>query len=314
MIFPTRKENRKVRTNPPDSNMAPRERTISGRVRFTRPVIEELARQGLCAIDMHCHTCHSDAPVRVRDALSRASALGIGLSITDHNEVSGCRQALASSPGSIVIPGIEISALDGPHILVYFSALPDLIDFYRSHIERKKQASPYLAIRLTTSEILDRVSGYHCLCTAAHPFGYLLFNKGVGRCVERNYLPPEIIKQFDAVEAICGGMSRSGNIQAAHLAARFNLGIVGGSDAHLLRDIGTVVTCAQAGSVDEFLENIIKHQNTVIGSEKSLPGKGLTGMAMIMRYLPYTLPSLSIHFEQNLPRLQRFFGRGRRRR
>jgi len=289
--------------------MVKRERVVSERIRFGRPVREELEREGFCAVDMHCHTNHSDAPIRVRDALSRASSLGIGLSITDHNVVSGSRDAVESSQGSLIIPGIEVSALDGPHILVYFYALPDLIDFYRNHIEENKQQSPFLAIRLTTSEILDRASGYSCLCAAAHPFGYLIFNKGVGRCVEREWLPPEIIPRFDAIEAICGGMPRSGNIRAGHLAERYRLGIVGGTDAHLLRDYGTVVTCSRADTGDEFLDNIRKHQTTIIGKEKTLLGKGLTGTVLITRYLPYTLPSLSIHYEQNLPRLQRFFRR-----
>jgi len=295
--------------------MLRRERIVSERIRFGRPVLEELTHEGICAVDMHCHTSHSDAPVRVRDALARASSLGIGLSITDHNVVTGSRDAMESSPGSLIIPGIEISALDGPHILVYFYALSDLIDFYRNHIEEKKQQSPFLAIRLTTSEILDRASGYSCLCAAAHPFGYLVFNKGVGRCVERDYLPPDIIPRFDAIEAVCGGMSRSGNVRAVHLAEQYKIGITGGSDAHLLRDYGTVLTCTRADTVDEFLDSILKHQTTLIGKEKTLFGKGLTGTVMITRYLPYTLPSLSIHYEQNLPRLQRFFRtiRGHRR-
>jgi hypothetical protein len=295
--------------------MLRRERIVSERIRFGRPVLDELTHEGICAVDMHCHTNHSDAPVRVRDALAHASSLGIGLSITDHNVVTGSRDAVESSPGSLIIPGIEISALDGPHILVYFYALSDLIDFYRNHIEEKKQQSPFLAIRLTTSEILDRASGYSCLCAAAHPFGYLVFNKGVGRCVERDYLPPDIIPRFDAIEAVCGGMSRSGNVRAVHLAERYNLGITGGSDAHLLRDYGTVLTCTRADTGDEFLDSILKHQTTLIGKEKTLFGKGLTGTVMITRYLPYTLPSLSIHYEQNLPRLQRFFRtiRGHRR-
>lgn len=287
--------------------MRKQEHLVSERIRFGRPVMEELAREGICAVDMHCHTNHSDAPVRIRDALSRASSQGFGLSITDHNVVSGSRDALESSTDSLIIPGIEISALDGPHILVYFYALSDLIDFYQNHIEGKKQESPFLAIRLTTPEILDRASGYSCICAAAHPFGYLFFNKGVGRCVERNYLPPDLIPRFDALEAVCGGMPRSGNIRAAHLAERYQLGIVGGSDAHLLRDYGTVLTCSRADSADEFLDNIRKHRTTLVGKEKTLFGKGLTGTVLITHYLPYTLPSLSIHYEQNLPRLQRFF-------
>ncbi|NYT07919.1 MAG: hypothetical protein GKC05_06675, partial [Methanomicrobiales archaeon] len=245
--------------------MQTRERIVSERIRFGRPGIGDLEREGICAVDMHCHTNHSDAPVRIRDAVSRSRSLGIGISITDHNVVSGSRDAIESSPESLIIPGIEISALDGPHILVYFYDLSDLIDFYHHHIEGKKQQSPFLAIRLTTSEILDRVSGYSCLCAAAHPFGYLFFNKGIGRCVERNYLSPDLISRFDALEAICGGMPRSGNIRAAHLAERCNLGIVGGSDAHLLRDYGTVLTCSPADTVGDFLDSIRKHQTTLIG-------------------------------------------------
>jgi len=289
--------------------MEHRDRVVSERVRFSRPVPEELAGEGFSAVDMHCHTDHSDAPVRVRDALNRARHLGIGLAITDHNAVSGSSEAVSTTKDVLIIPGIEVSALDGPHILIYWYSFTDLLDFYLHHIEKKKQKSPYLAIRLTTSEILDRLEGYSCLCAAAHPFGYLLFNKGVGRCVDREYLPPDIIPRFDAVEAICGGMPRSGNLRAIHLAEHYGLGIVGGTDAHLLSDYGSVLTCARADSGEEFLDRIRKHENIIIGTERNIIRKGLMGTMMITRYLPYTLPSLSIHYEQNLPRLQRFFRR-----
>jgi predicted metal-dependent phosphoesterase TrpH len=289
--------------------MEQRGRVVSERVRFKRPVPEELAREGFSAVDMHCHTDHSDAPVRVRDALKRAKHVGIGLAITDHNAISGSREAALTTKDVLIIPGIEVSALDGPHILIYWYSFSDLFDFYRLHIEKKKQKSPYLAIRLTTSEILDRVEGYSCLCTAAHPFGYLLFNKGIGRCVDHEYLPPDIIPRFDAVEAICGGMPRSGNIRAIHLAEHHRLGIVGGSDAHLVYDYGSVLTCTRADTGEEFLDRIQKHDNIIIGTERSIIRNGLMGTMMITRYLPYTLPSLAVHYEQNLPRLQRFFRR-----
>jgi predicted metal-dependent phosphoesterase TrpH len=289
--------------------MEQRGRVVSERVRFKRPVPEELAREGFSAVDMHCHTDHSDAPVRVRDALKRAKHVGIGLAITDHNAISGSREAALTTKDVLIIPGIEVSALDGPHILIYWYSFSDLFDFYRLHIEKKKQKSPYLAIRLTTSEILDRVEGYSCLCTAAHPFGYLLFNKGIGRCVDHEYLPPDIIPRFDAVEAICGGMPRSGNIRAIHLAEHHRLGIVGGSDAHLVYDYGSVLTCTRADTGEEFLDRIQTHDNIIIGTERSIIRNGLMGTMMITRYLPYTLPSLAVHYEQNLPRLQRFFRR-----
>lgn len=286
-----------------------RERVVSGRVWFRRPAAKELAGEGLHAVDMHCHTDHSDAPVSIGDALAKARKRGIGLAITDHNEVSGSLSALRQRKGLMIVPGIEVSALDGPHILVYFYSPADLADFFHRHIERKRQASPFLAIRSSTEDILDHADDYSCICAAAHPYGYLIFNKGVGRCVERAYLPDEILHRFDAIEAICGGMTRSGNVRAMHLAERYHLGIVGGSDAHLLYDYGNVLTFSRATSCGEFLDNIRKHQNFLIGKEKNIFEKGLMGTAMMARYLPYTIPSLSIHYEQNIPRVKRFLRR-----
>jgi hypothetical protein len=104
-------------------------------------------------------------------------------------------------------------------------------------------------------------------------------------------------------------MPRSGNLRAIHLAEHFRLGIVGGTDAHLLSDYGSVLTCARADGGEEFLDRVRKHENIIIGTERNIIRKGLMGTMMITRYLPYTLPSLSIHYEQNLPRLQRFFRR-----
>jgi len=286
-----------------------RERVVSGRVWFQRPAAKQLAGEGYHAVDMHCHTDHSDAPVSIGNALAKARMRGIGLAITDHNEVSGSLFAVKQGKDLMIIPGIEVSALDGPHILVYFYSPADLLDFFHRHIEKKRQASPFLAIRSSTLDILDQADDYSCIRAAAHPYGYLIFNKGVGRCVERSYLPNEILARFDAAEAICGGMTRSGNVRAMHLAERYHLGIVGGSDAHLLYDYGNVLTFSRASSADDFLDNIRKHQNFVIGKEKNIFEKGLMGTAMIARYLPYTIPSLSIHYEQNIPRVRRFLRR-----
>jgi hypothetical protein len=58
--------------------------------------------------------------------------------------------------------------------------------------------------------------------------------------------------------------------------------------------------------VDEFLDAVTKHRNFVVGKEKSLAGKSLMGALIAPRYIQYLLPSLAIHYEQNMPRLQRF--------
>lgn len=282
------------------------ENWVNERVRFEVPSLTDLSREGISAVDMHCHTNHSDAPVRVPDALRYAAGKGIGIAITDHNQVSGSIEALQKATTTLVIPGIEVSALDGPHILIYFYSAVDLADFYRTSIEKKKQNSPYLAIRASTSDILEMASDYSCICSAAHPYGYLLFNKGIGRCVERNYLPEELISRFDAIEVMSGGMPRSENIRAVHMARKYHLGFTGGTDAHLLHDYGRVLTFAFTETVDEFLDAVKDHQNYIIGKEKSLFGKGLMGTLIAPRYFPYLFPSLAIHYEQNVPRIRRF--------
>ncbi|WP_054847953.1 hypothetical protein [Methanoculleus chikugoensis] len=87
-----------------------------------------------------------------------AARRGIGLAITDHNQVSGVaeaeRQGIRVPP--LIPPGIEVSANDGPHILLYFYSVSDLLDFYRCHVEKNRRNGPYTAIHLDTSEILDR--------------------------------------------------------------------------------------------------------------------------------------------------------------
>ena len=83
----------------------------------------------------------------------------------------------------LIVPGMEVSAFDGPHILTYFYSPGDLEDFYRKHIEPNRQKAPWLATKLRTPEILDRAEGYNCVMVAAHPYGYLLFNKGLQKCI-----------------------------------------------------------------------------------------------------------------------------------
>ncbi len=64
-------------------------------------------------IDLHIHSSASDGTLTPAQILTRADRLGLGaISITDHDTVSGCRQALAVPlpPGLQFLTGIEISS------------------------------------------------------------------------------------------------------------------------------------------------------------------------------------------------------------
>lgn len=278
----------------------------SPRVIFGEPDIPALRKEGLAGVDMHFHTNHSDSPTRVRDALALAQQKGIGLAITDHNAVSGVIEAERSGTPVLLIPGIEISAWDGPHILLYFYSAGDLAECYERHIRETKSRSPCLATSLTTPDIAAIADDYNCVMVAAHPFGYLLFNKGLCKCIDHQYLSPRMYGAFDGLEVISGGMSRALNGKAADVAERRGMCCTGGTDGHILSDLGHVLTCAPAETTEEFLEAVIHRTNCVCGREKNILEKGVMASAMLPQYLPYTVPSLVVHYHQNIPRVRHF--------
>jgi len=281
-------------------------------VRFERPDLGGLSALGYVPVDMHFHTDHSDGKVTVHDVIRKAKRMGVGVAITDHNVISGSLQASETRKGTFIVPGIEISAADGPHILVYFNSPSDLKDYYHNHIEKHKRKSPWLATYLNTERIVDASDGYDCLVIAAHPYGYLLFNKGLQKCIDCEYLPMDLLKRFDGVEVISGGMTRSLNFKAMQLATKEGKCFTGGTDGHLLSDLGNVVTCANAEDPESFLEMVRSRRNVVVGLEKTSLSKIATGTVVMIKHSRYFFPAMRIHYEQNAPRLRHYLGRTKR--
>jgi len=275
-------------------------------IRFQAPVFDEIREKGYAAVDMHVHTRYSDAANQVKTILARASSTGTGVSFTDHNEIRGAVEASGHSSDVLVIPGIELSALEGPHILLYFYDIRDLSDFFIRHISKNLGRSRYMSLQLPAGTILAAAGQYSCIRVAAHPFGYFGINRGVLKCVANEVLSSEILDDIDAIEVICGGMSRNLNDKAAAYAGLHNYPITGGSDAHVLPAVGSVVTCVRAGSVEEFLRGVMRKEGIVIGSSSGVLHKGMTGAVIAWKYLPYTFSSLRVHYEQNLPGMKNY--------
>lgn len=282
------------------------------RVKFKRPNLDELRDEGLEAVDMHFHTKHSDAFTTVRAALAMANRKGVGLAITDHNAISGALEAFRAKPGILLIPAMEISAADGPHLLLYFYDFTEMQEFHRREIERHKGKSPYLATDRTTLDLLDASSEYNCVRAAAHPFGYLFLNKGIGKSVEKGDVPEGALARLEVLEVLNGSMTRTVNRRAVNLAAERGYGITGGSDGHRLGDLASVVTTSKSPDVEGFLAAVVHGRTAVVGLEKNPLAKGATGSLLLARFAPYTIPSLKVHYRQNAPRLKRFVRRHRR--
>jgi hypothetical protein len=285
--------------------------SVPERAHFERPVVEHIRGVGFHAVDMHFHTNHSDAYTKVRSAVALAKKKGVGLAITDHNTPTGAVEADRLRSGVLLIPGMEVSVEDGPHILLFFYDLAEMVDFYHREVERRQGKSPYMATTLSTEDLLDCTSRYNCVRAAAHPYGYFMFNRGVAKCVEKGYLDPETLSRFEAIEVINGGMTRRVNRRASDLAVTQGRGLVGGTDGHTLRDLGSVLTCGGSADVEGFLNDVVHRRTFVVGREKGLIAKTLTAALLVSRFVPYTLSSLRVHVRQNAPRVRRFIrGKG----
>ncbi|NLX48672.1 MAG: PHP domain-containing protein [Methanospirillum sp.] len=284
----------------------------SARVRFGPPDLATLREDGYVAVDMHVHTEHSDGLIRVRDALRLARRTGASFAVTDHNAVSGAVAAVrGAGPGEVIVPGIEISASEGPHLLLYFYTLDDLVDYHEAVISRAVGECPHMATSLPTADVLAGLEGRDAFAVAAHPFGYLFLCRGVCKAIAAGDLAPEVLLRLDGLEGICGGMTRSQNNRAIAFASEHGLALTGGTDAHLLGEIGRVVTAVRAGTVEEFLDAVRRGDAVVWGSEKSVIEKTVQAAAVLPQYASYLRPSLRVHYRQNLPRAVRYLRRRR---
>lgn len=284
----------------------------TARVLFGTPDLATLREDGYVAVDMHVHTEHSDGLIRVKDALRRGRRIGASFAVTDHNAVSGAVAAIReAAPGQIVLPGIEVSASEGPHVLLYFYTLDDLVDYHDAVIARALGGCPHMATTLPTAEVLSGLEGRDAFAVAAHPFGYLFLCRGVCKAIAAGELAPEVLLQLDGLEGICGGMTRSQNDRAVAFAREHALALTGGTDAHLLGEIGRVVTAARADSVEEFLDAVRRGDALVWGQEKSMIEKTVQATAVLPQYAPYIGSSLGVHYRQNLPRALRYLRRRR---
>src|SRR3990170_2061430 len=173
-------------------------------------------------LDLHNHTRYSpDSKLDPAELVRLAGKLGLqGVAITDHNSVDGVRVAVEAArdlKDFVVIPATEISTSEG-HVLAYgvTTAIP-------------RDLSP--------AETVDRVGAAGGVAVAAHPYR---FWSGLGE-------DATLSARFAAYEVHNARTLRAGNERASRLAARTRVGRTGGSDTHLLHELGRGVTALNSG-------------------------------------------------------------------
>ena len=106
--------------------------------------------------DLHCHTRLSDGSMGIEEIIALAKARGVEtIAITDHDCLAGTVRAkiIGERNGVKVIPGVELSAIDGEtgnfvHILCYLPESPDRLEglCHRNSMARKR-AAQYMMIK-----------------------------------------------------------------------------------------------------------------------------------------------------------------------
>lgn len=250
--------------------------------------------------DMHVHTNHSDGLVRVPDLLAYLGRRNLRAAITDHNTITGVREAHThAAAADLIVPGIEVSAIDGPHLLVYFETLNDLVSYYEYSIAGHQGVCPHMATDLTTDQVVSSANESGGLVIAAHPYGYAMLVRGVLKAIDADLVAQNVLDSVDGMEVICGGLPHALNHRAELYAREHNFCMTGGSDAHTIREVGRAVTVSDAPcTIAGFLETV-RHQKTdVVGCERGAANNLLMGTQVMIKYVPYLRSGLAMHLRR----------------
>ncbi len=214
-------------------------------------------------LDTHVHTHYSDGTAGVPRIERYCLDKGMGLAVTDHNEIRGAVQ-LFERERLPAIPGIEVGTEEGVDLLVYFESASLLEEFHRTAVE------PFLRSRFM---VRSWVRALHCLQAAkemggyvslAHPFalGRKSLDYQHGR--HGKSFVETVMESVDAIELYNGGVHRQANLRAGEYAAIAGKRLTVGSDAHRLRAIGscgTYLNTTAGKSTSDLFHSLATHDD-----------------------------------------------------
>ncbi len=246
---------------------------IANRIEFERPDLSTLSQE-YTVVDLHFHTKHSDGTSSVAEVADRVRELGIGLAVTDHNQIRGAVE-LQRYTDLLIIPGIEVTSAEGSHLLVYFYDMEGLVRFYQEDIVPFRGLDVMSSIALPMEAIIMRARAYHSLVIFPHP--HCAAYTGVCNLQFSKQRRNQLFAMTDGVEVINAGNMSKWNLKSAVLG--FNLGkaITGGSDGHALNHMGRAVTYASCRKEPTaFLDAVKNQQARVVGKEMAFLRKVTT--------------------------------------
>ncbi len=239
----------------------------SHKIVFERPDLEELTEQ-YTVVDPHFHTYYSDGFNSVKAIVKRARELGIGIAVTDHNDIRGAVE-LHRHKNILSIPGIEITSCEGTHILVYFYDIKSLKTFYHTDIKSNMGHDIMSSTKLEMEAIIERARQFESIIVFPHPYSATFTG------IHNSYFSEERLEQLfrmvDGVEVINAENLNKWNLRSSLLGFNLDIGLTGGSDGHRLAQMGRAVCYAGCRRNRRAFLNAIKNKQTkVVGKEIDL--------------------------------------------
>jgi predicted metal-dependent phosphoesterase TrpH len=236
----------------------------SDRVRFDKPDLDYLNKT-YTVVDTHFHSTYSDGLSRIDKIAERARQLGIGIAVTDHNEIRGALE-IDQYEDILSIPGIELTVSEGSHLLVYFYEVADLQRFYENEIVAHMGSGVMTSLSLSMEEAIERARRYRCVVIFPHP--YCAMYTGICNAQFSETQRQGLFQMVDGIEAINANNLNKWNLKCAVLGFNLDSAMVGGSDGHALSHMGRAVTYAECPRTrHDFLNAVLQKNNQVMGKE-----------------------------------------------
>lgn len=240
------------------------------RIQFETPPLDKLNTR-YTVVDLHFHSSFSDGADCVDTIARRARQLGIGLAITDHNAIAGAVE-LDSHKDVFSIPGIEVTSIEGTHVLVYFYHTEDLKSFYHEDIKPYLGSTVMSSIRKDVQSIVSCARKYNSVVIFPHPYSAAF--TGICNHSFSDTRLHRLLKMADGVEVINSENLKRWNLKSALLGFNLNRVITGGSDGHSIQQMGSAVTyAASEANRKAFLDALSRGDVKVVGTESKLLNK-----------------------------------------
>jgi predicted metal-dependent phosphoesterase TrpH/glycosyltransferase involved in cell wall biosynthesis len=193
-------------------------RSLARRRRVRRREAEPLEGRDWILCDLHMHTNWShDCAVTAAELVAYAQALGLGaIAVTDHNALGGALEAvdLARGTNLVVIPGEEIKT-DGQGEVIGL--------FLKEEIPRG----------MSFADTIAAIRAQNGLVYLPHPFDRM-HSIPDPATLHRHLADIDVFEVYNARL-----LFEAYNDEALRFAAKYNLTMGAGSDAHVLQGVGT---------------------------------------------------------------------------